>query len=239
MNYNYYEEIYNKIKSLYENGEYDEASRLLNEELNAPYVPKDFEAKLNELLNQYKAEKPAKKFSLTDQQIEEYLKDDAVKQMIAVDYLNTLNLRSYLEIVEHYLTNEKADRNAKALLIASLIEQDINQEVKLNKDGLIISFIPRYAEPIVYTDGFESGLEFLKEALENDNPSMYDLAFNLLTRVCYLNLPFGYETAEGICIAKSIVLYLFDCFNDNQAKQIFIKKYIVENEKLVDIESML
>ncbi len=239
MNYNYYEEIYQKIRDLFEKGEFAEAQKLLDEELDVPYIPKDFEAKLHALQDEFKSVRPDKKISLTDQQIEDYLKDDAVKQMIAVDYLNTLNLRSYLDVINEYLVSEDGDVNAKALLIASLIDQDINEEVNLYKDGLVINFIPKYAEPVVYTDGFDSGLKFIEKIFINDNPSMYQLAYNLLTRICYLNLPFGYETAEGEAIAKSIVIYLYDCFNELKAKEEFIKMYVKENEKLIDVEAML
>lgn len=239
MNYNYYDEIYSKINELFEAGAIAEAQKLLNDELNVPYVPKDFEERLKSLQKKFPKEQAEKKFSLTDQQLEDYLKDDAVKQMIAVDYLNTLNLRNYLDIVNEYLASQDGDKNAKALLIASLIEQDINEEVNLYKDGLVITFIPRYAEPVVYTDGFNSGLEFLKDIFANDNPSMYELGFNLLTRICYLNLPFGYETAEGEALAKSIVLYLYDCFNETEAKEVFKQKYVLDHENLIDIEAML
>lgn len=50
---NYYDDILKKIKDLYEQKEYLKASMIIDEELNMPFVPSDFEEKLLDLKDQY------------------------------------------------------------------------------------------------------------------------------------------------------------------------------------------
>lgn len=79
------------------------------------------------------------------EEIEESLKGDREHQLRAVDALHGMNLRSCLDLVRAYLETDP-DPLASALLIDSLIDQQISEELTLNRDGIGYTFIPRYQE---------------------------------------------------------------------------------------------
>ena len=231
MNNNYYDDILEKIKNAYENKEYQKAEFYIEEELSMPYVPIEFEKALLELQNKYQDKLKRNEFSLSDEEIETYLKADPYKQMLAVNYLNGLNIRDYLELVQEFLLSE-ADDKIKVLMINTLMEQDITDEMKVKKDGLDISFIPRYAEPIDVSDGYVRAKEYFDEVLKQ-NPSMHQMAMELLGHKCFSYLPFSYSEEEGELIAKEIICYIYDCLGDSEAKETFINEYLNELEKKI------
>lgn len=237
MKHNYYDEIYLKIEELYQSGDFNKATFLLEEELNMPYIPKDFEDRLLKLKLDYQASSSLNKKTLDEEEIEEYLKGDAYKQLIAVNYLDTTNLRENLELIKTYLVSD-GDLNAKVLLISSLINQDINEELCVLKDGLEITFIPRYCESVEISDGYQSGKTFLEETIANDNPSLYNMALEMLTRICFLNLPLSLDSDEGLIYSKSIMVYLYDCFDDDSSKKAFIDKYVKNPLELINLEDI-
>ena len=120
---NYYEEILIQIRELIEKEELDEARRLILNELSVPYVPRDFEDELKELLLETKTSDYQPKL-ISDAQIEEFLYSDPSHQLIAVDELNKKNLRDYIDLCQDYLRS-KGFKNAMVLLIDSLIRQEI------------------------------------------------------------------------------------------------------------------
>lgn len=237
MKHNYYDEIYSKIEELYQAGDYSKATILLEDELNMPYIPKDFESRLLKLKSDYQSSHSFSKKSLNDEEIEDYLNGDSLKQLVAVNYLDTTNLRDYLDLIRAYLMSD-GDINAKVLLISSLINQDINEELTVLKDGLEITFIPRYCESVEISDGYEAGKTFLNDVIANDNPSLYNMALEMLTNICFINLPLSLDSVEGLIYAKSIVVYLYDCFEDYESKDNFIKKYVNNSFELINMKEL-
>lgn len=227
---NYYEEIYFNIKELINGKQYLKAKLMIEDELSMPYIPNDFEIKLQELLDIINQNEKSSELKLNDDEILEYLHSDEYKQIVAVNYLDSLNLRDYLDVVQDFLMSN-GSKEAKSLLISSLINQDINQEITMLKDNLEISFIPRYVESIEISDGYVKGLEFISDIFENDNPSLYNLAKDLLIKECFLELPFSFDENEGLIIAKRIIIYLYDCLMDEESKNKFIDEYVSLQEK--------
>ena len=174
MNKNYYDEVLDTLKELYEKKEYLKAQSIIEEELSMPYIPLDFEKELNNIAKDIKASVKSKDIILDDEMLEEYLGGDDYRQILAINYLDSMNLRNYLPLINKYLIGN-GNRECKCLLISSLIDQEINEEITVNKDGLEISFIPKYAEPIEMTDGYNSALNFIKEVFENENPAFFNM----------------------------------------------------------------
>ena len=234
MNNNYYDDILEKIKNAYENKEYQKAEFYIEEELSMPYIPSDFEKALFELQDKYRAMLKSNDFKLSDEEIIEYLKADEMKQMLAANYLNNLNIRDYLDIVQEYLLSDSDDK-IKVLIINTLMEQDILDEMQVKKDGLDITFVPRYVEPIELSDGYLSAKNYFEEHLKQ-NPSMLQMADELLAHKCFAYLPFSYEEEEGELIAKEIICYIYDCLGDLENKEIFINESLNELEKKIILE---
>lgn len=113
------------------------------------------------------------------------MKGDREHQLQAVDALHGMNLRSCLDLIRAYLETDP-DPLASALLIDSLIDQQISEELTLNRDGLCYTFIPRYQEEAAESDGFLQARALIREWLENENPSLFNLCEQVLIREAYL-----------------------------------------------------
>lgn len=205
---NYYDETLEKIEELLNNNNKDEALHIIDEELKQAYIPKDFN---NKLLEFKKDLKISSRKELNDDELIEYLSGNNEQQLFAVSYLDKKNLRDYIEVCDNYLTGN-GFINAKVLLVDSLIKQEINEEIHMNKDGLEITFIPKYVWPIEISEGFESGIRYLTEYYLKE-PSKLEIAKSLLYKEAMLELPINLEESEGIIKAKNIIKYVDDAFN--------------------------
>lgn len=226
----YYDDIFAAIQAAHYAGDNAKALFLIEEELRMPYIPLDFEKKLSALKKECEADRKLTNKQLSEEELEAYLKADSYRQLIAVNQLNEQNLRANLALVEQFLLRPDGNNNAKALLINSLISQEIQTEVKLFKDGLVYSFIPRYIEPIEYSDGYEAAMTLFTQVFVQ-NPALKKMAEELLINECFLYLPLSYDENEGILLADKIILYVYDCFALKAQRQDFIKEYLTDYEQ--------
>lgn len=212
----YYKEMLDKLESLLKEDNIKEAKHLLDEELSQIYIPKDIEEKLHKIKNDLNTTEDS--FNLSDDDLVSYLKDSKEKQLIAVSILNNKNLRDYVSICNDYLSHD-GFKNAKVLLIDSLIRQELNETIIYNDEGLGYEFIPKYQLPIEESDGYKAGYQYLSDYYMKD-PSKLKMAKSLLYKELMLALPINLEKDEGIYIAKDICDYIEEAFN----KDICIKK---------------
>ena len=231
---NYYEEIVAKIEALIAENDYLKAKMIVDDELKMPYVPKDLEDKLQEYDLLLKDKLRHNEFILDDDTLRSYLFDGEYKQFIAANYLDSLNLRNYLDLIEEYLISDGYKR-AKVLIINSLIEQAIDQKLTVNKDGLEIEFIPKYVEPPIYQDGYLKAVKIIEEELFKD-PALYKLAMELLSDRAFMSLPLGLSEDEGELLAMSIIVYLYEMFSLDERKAAYLKRQGITKEKLLDLE---
>ena len=109
------------------------------------------------------------------------LEDEAIKLR---EYGNSLTNWAIVNAKDAIIINEEEIVKvelAKRVTVESVIHltqhtnliQDINEELCVLKDGLEITFIPRYCESVEISDGYQSGKTFLEETIANDNPKRY------------------------------------------------------------------
>ena len=206
---NYYEKTLIDIKELIEKGNKEEAIRIIEEELKAPYLPKDFN---DEILKIYNENKASKSFSLSDDDLAAYLKDSKEKQLIAVSVLNKKNLRDYLDLCNEYLCSD-GFINAKVLLVDSLIRQEINEEIKMENNGIEYNFIPKYILLVEESDGFIEGSKMLNEHFLKE-PSKASLAIDLLYKELMLSLPINISEEECPILVNNIIGYIEKAFDN-------------------------
>ena len=221
---NYYDDILNKIYSLIVSEDYEQAKSLIITELNMAYVPKDTEKKLNEYLSLIN-ERTYKVKAVSDDEIEKYLEMDENHQLLAVNELNQKNLRDYTDLVNKYLCSD-GYKNAKVLLIDSLIRQEIGDEIHYNDNGMEYTFIPKYILPLEQADGFILAQKLINEEFMK-NPSENKIALQLLYKEGMMRLPINIDASEGQIVAMNIITYVYKAFNDEEG----IDKYS-ENEVL-------
>lgn len=204
---NYYDELIANIESLLNQSKYIEAKSIIENELNLPYIPREIEEKLNKYLSIIKEATYALK-SLTDEDILDYLKSNETKQLIAVDELSRKNLRDYIDVVDDYLKGN-GFVNAKALLIDSLIRQEINFNFKYVNDCLFIDFNPYKLKKIEETDGFILAMNQIQDFYMK-NPSKSKMGMELLYKEALLSLP---NEINGELITEKIINYIEDAFS--------------------------
>lgn len=210
---NYYEELIIKINDYIDNNELDIALRLINEELNMPYIPKDINNKLNELLVSIK-DKDVDNYKskvYDDQKLDDLLGGDNLNQLLGVNILIEKNLRDYKDIIDNYLLNGN-NKQAKSLLIDALIRQEINDVYTIIKDDMQMEFNPRYCECIEETDSFILAYNKLKELYETDNPTYLKFGFDLLVKEYFEALPMTIcedEVEELIIKIQEEIIRLF------------------------------
>lgn len=202
---NYYDELIENIDKYIKEKDYDQAKTLILNELNLAYVPRDIEDKLNNYLSTIKEATYALK-SLTDEDISAYLKASYEKQLIACDELGKRNLRDYIDVCNNYLKSN-GFKNAKALLIDSLIRQEINYAFEYVNDSSLLVFNPSKLKVIEETDGFISAKAKLEENYMKD-PSKVQMGLELLYKEALLSLPA--EISEDV--AEKIIAYIDEAF---------------------------
>ncbi len=203
---NYYDEMIEEIRNDIDKKKYEEAERLIRNELSISYVPKDIEKQLKGLLEQIHIEDPPALKTLSDEQIAASLKKDEIHRLMAVDELNRKNLRDHLDLVQSYLLGD-GYLNGKVLLIDSLIRQEVNCEFIYNGQ----TFNPSKAILPEKSEGFLSALKVIRERFMKE-PSMMRMGEQLLYKEVLMALPEALSHDEGLMVADKIINYILKAF---------------------------
>ena len=209
---NHYEETEEKIRKLILEKEYEKALRLIENELELSYVPRDFEETLEELLGDIK-EETFKVNSLDEEEISSYLFMDESHQLLAVDALDKRNLRDQIPLCQKYLS-ESDFLNGKALLIDSLIGQQIDHEFVLKKNGNVYHFNPSKMLRTSDTELFAKTASLLDEHFMKE-PSKLILAKQLLYKELMLSMPQLPDIEQSKEISQKIIDYINQAFEKN------------------------
>lgn len=206
---NYYDEILQKIDELMDSKDYEQAKRIILNELDIAYVPRDFEEKLNDYLAKINT-KTFKVKQVSDEDIETFLFEDQSHQLIAVDELNKRNLRDFDELVVKYL-KEGSFKNAKVLLIDSLIRQSIDKEYTFIDGDSSITFNPSKLVCPEESKAYKKGQEVLSDYYLKE-PSKFKMAMDLLFKEIMMSLPNNLDDKDGELIANKIIEFIDKAF---------------------------
>jgi hypothetical protein len=223
---NYYDELIEEIEELTENGHIDEALFTIQKELRMPYVPQETETRLKKLrkdLNAMKAEKTSMKEDSMDVLLRQ-LKGDDMSQLRAAAALGKRSLRECTDAIGSYLASDPCPE-AAALIIEAIAEQEINESFLYVHDGIEAEFWGNSLVPCTESAGFVSALEYLKDWVSNDNPSMYAMCRTLLIREVYMFLPLSYDADEGKDLAMHVLEQVSGLNDDGVTYREVIAKY--------------
>lgn len=174
---------------------------------NAPYISMEVEDFLNELkakLETYQEPKE-KQYSLED--IQKALQSNNENTIAAaLTYLDKQNIRMYLPVVEKFLESDKVLYKYKTLALFILIQQKVEQEVKVFKDGLIYTIAPSILE--LPLDTYEYEL-CKKEIQKSKVPSnVIQLAIEIMNTVQIKEFPDSYIDLENYKYMKDVFIYM-------------------------------
>lgn len=236
MDDGFYETLLQDIKQYMQNEDYQNALALLEEEFKMPYIPKEIEEQLlplyQECRHEIKAQKMAHKYDETD--IEELLNGSIDEAFQAVELLKKSNIRRHLQIVENYLSKEPHFL-IRSQLIECLVEQNINETIHIQYDGLELSVIPSYIELPANQDALTLAVKQVQEYYENDDPTFYVMCVESMLKELYLKLPFSLSEEEVNYFVYAILLYVYQAFDDKEGFKAFIHEKKLANYSGYDL----
>jgi len=229
MENRYYQELLSKVNDAIDNGKYDFALELINDEYKMPYIPSDVEEQLKILKNDINYYLNNVK-TMNEEEILAGLKSNKKIQIKAIDNLCKLNLRNYLYEIQLFFES-KPDLLIQALLIDSLINQEINYEFKvfIDDEEHKINFVDKIQG--VKSKSFMRIDQMLKDLFIDDEPSTYQLCLQLLVQECFIRTPFNIKLEDCDSFANKIAVTVIEMMGQDK-KNYYINEQIAKNVNL-------
>lgn len=213
----YYDVVGQYIMSLKECEDYEEAINILIEELSMPYIPYEYENAFNTaydeilLAKQDAAYGNEKKQIFSSEEIEVILNKDDVNDdllYMALDQLQQLNVRILMPSIRQYLENPKKPPFAKTLIMETLIEQQVDEELEVSKFHDYYTFNPSYS-PLVLEQMCYNGIgKELVRVLEDENASLLNQCLDYLEHYLYVIYPKDIYEDEYSLVAAALHYYV-------------------------------
>lgn len=249
----YYDIVSIYVSTLMALEEDDLAIKVLEDELEMPYIPYKYEVQFNasydELLKKRMANNKVHSAYdlLSDDELKNALLnfEDNNEFIILLSQLETRNIRRFLDILEDYLVSDKIKQNAKTVILELLKSQDVSKVIKVkNKDKIIdinLNDLPNVLEQE------EIGLILNKISdVENpDDPNYLVYSQDVLFSYVGSLYPTLLNKDDVNNIACAISLYVDSLFNNEEGDfEKKVVKYDSQLEKVNEIfdeisESML
>ncbi len=233
---NFYTQLIADIEDLIAREMYEMADEVIQDELGMPYVPGEVLKKLESLRKEIKPFliKEKKMVMLSEEQVAEYLRSSGEKQYHALNFLQAVNARNYLEVIQDYLLYDSADRLIVSILLETCQKQGINEPISYYHNGERKVCVPSKLQDMFETETFTLCWQTLKDILENQNPSFLKQCQQVLIQYTYLNYPEQIR-CEGDILAYSIIAYVYAAYDDYEGYRGFVETFDIDEEKLIDI----
>ncbi|MBR3841554.1 MAG: hypothetical protein IKM20_10495 [Erysipelotrichales bacterium] len=216
---NYYDELIDELQTLILEGKNQEALEKINVELRMPYIPKEYEEKLNILRKDIQTTisdaNSSRVVIPSDEELENLLFSSSLdEEMMAIQSIRKLRLDNYYPLLEEYLKNPIYDE-VQSLIIYLLIESGTMKEFVAIRNEMEMTFIPKYCELPEESDGYEFGMEFLENHIEKE-PSILKMCTDLLHMKLLNYLPFSYEEDEVDILCQCIIYQVYLAMDEEQ-----------------------
>ena len=213
----YYEETLEEIEKLISEGHYEAAGLMIDKELSMPYVPEEFERKMQALKKEtawrLSDRRPSGERSIGS--ILAGLKKKPEDQLAAASALSGRNLREIRQELASYLAGDPYPE-AASLVIEAIAEQEVPEEFTYVKDGLEYTFWGDSLTPVSESAGFLRADRILKDQLANDHPDYYEMCRTLLIHEVFMYLPLSYEEEEAEDLADGILKEVSTLMDDGE-----------------------
>ena len=230
---NYYDIIAIYVSILMELEEDELAIKILEDELEMPYIPYKYEVQFNasydELLKKRMANnKVHSPFDLlSDDELKNALLscNDNNDFIILLSQLETRNIRRFLDILEDYLISDKIKQNAKTIILELLKSQDVNKTFKVKNKNQIIEINIGDLHNVLEQNAIGMILEKINEIENNDDPNYIAYAQDVLFSYVGSIYPSLINTENINNIACAISLYVDSLLNIEEDYLSKINKY--------------
>lgn len=214
----YYDVISIYVAILKELEEFEEAIDIIVEELSMPYIPYEYESVFNAahdelLLAKREANEGMMRHNnaFSEEDMENILMKEVPNEdllYMAIEQMEGMNIRRLLPAIRIFLRDENKPSFAKSLLIELMIDQEIDEEMLLIKNGVEYEINPSYAPLVLNQEIGSMILSLLSEVIEDDNPSLYSMCEQFLNFYLYIIYPKYIDDMEYRAIAGAIHYYI-------------------------------
>ncbi len=214
----YYDVVSMYVTALKELGDFEEAIRILIEELSMPYIPYEYEMMFNTAYDEVLLEKQEAQYTVESknqifsiEEIAQILKNKECNEdlmYMALDQLQQLNVRMIMNVVRDYLLDPQKHFFAKTLLIEILIDQQVDEELEVYKLGQYYSINPIYMAHVLEQDCYNGIIRYLQNYLEDENPALFEQCVEFLEFVLFALYPKEFYDDEYNIIAGSLHFYI-------------------------------
>ncbi|MDY6142344.1 MAG: hypothetical protein SPI52_06485 [Bacilli bacterium] len=189
---------------------------------NAPYISMEVEDMLNELKNKLEhyrdSQNKGQKSKSNDELEKELFSNNENAIASALTYLSKQNIRMYIPLLKKFLISSDVVYKYKTLVLFMLVEQKIDEEIDVYKDGLIYTITPSLLE--LPFDTYE--YQLCKEEIEKtsfDN-SIKNIAVELLNTAQIKEYPSSFVDMDNIQLMKDIFIQMAISYLDPTKKDI-------------------
>jgi hypothetical protein len=195
----YYDVVSMYVTTLKELNEFDEAINILIEELSMPYIPYQYEMLFNTAYDEILLEKQEMNYEVESknqifsvEEIDQILKKKECNEdllYMAIDQLQQLNVRMLIPTIREYLVNPYRHFFAKTLLLEIMIDQQVDEDLQIEKFGMIYDMNPTYMPLVLEQPQYSGILKYLENVIESDNPVLLEQCIDYLEYILYAFYP--------------------------------------------------
>lgn len=213
----YYDVVAIYVSILKDLEEFEEAINIIVEELSMPYIPYQYETVFNNAYDELLLAKQEASFDGVNQKVfnEDEIESILIKQdtnedllYMAIEQMEGMNIRRMIVPIRQFVRDNDKPNFAKSLLIELMIEQEIDEELEVVKNGVSYDINPSYASMVLNQEAAGEIYSLLLEALEDDNPSLLTMCEQFLSFYLYSIYPKYIDEQDYRCIAGAIHYHL-------------------------------
>ncbi len=214
MEKNYYDKVIDRVKKLIKTQKYNVALELLSIELNQVYLPHEYEDAFHDLYNE------AESYILDDEEYIEVLSEKELvtmlngspeQQFAAINNLDNLNLRNYIEVIQDYFLTDSFPQLKGRLLDLCSVQKIDHVFIFKGSDG-IVEVNPILQESVDDMEFINLAFDYFNNHLYK-NPSLIQIAQIALVEKVYSIFPkvFLVDNLEEIC--ESVISEINEMFD--------------------------
>ena len=220
----YYDIVAIYVSTLMALEEDDLAIKVLEDELEMPYIPYKYEVQFNasydELLKKRMANnKVHSPFDLlSDEELLNALLStkDNNDFIILLSQLETRNIRRFMNVLEEFLVSKEIKQNAKTIILELLKSQDVNKVVKVRNKENIIDVDLKEMKNVLDQEEINLILTKINEIENNDDPNYLLYAQDVLFSYSDYIYPELLNNKNINDVSCAISLYVDSLFNNEE-----------------------
>jgi tetratricopeptide (TPR) repeat protein len=155
-------------------------------------------------------------------------------QFLVVAKLSERNVRVHLKEIKEYLSSQQGHPFMKTMLLQLLKEQEVNEEINLEKFNQYITVNPT---ELIAIEKIPESIEvttILKQTIEQENPTLYESIIAILDRHSFLLYPIERKPNNPFLWAAAYHFITIEYFGESKSIENMAEKYELEQRSLRD-----